>query len=301
MRVLAKFHPGRSLSLLLLVSLPVISLAGGSASPPLGTVVTSERVIISGQPAPTGTTLFSGDRLKVGNAPALVRFNSGGRIQMISAAATFRQDGDFLIIEPEYGLLLFNFGAKDNVRIVSGGREFTLRPQSAPCLGSLALNRNGQIALGLVKGEFDLRMADGGRRTISSSTPLVVLNESGNAWLSRGGNKLVDESKSWNADELEGMSVRVGGETHEIIGNSGDCIYLDGKWSQSSGNYEYEIHFDTAARVPVVIPVGEARAAVIPGLPAATVSTIAPDVPAATGAGIGFRLLDKTDSSRSSP
>ena len=98
----------------ILLSLPVFlgtipfSSAEIFASAPLGDLVTSGHTMIDNTDVPTGTTIFPGN-LVTSNEPALIRFSSGGRIEITKAATSFSRRDKVLVVKIDQGLLRFNF------------------------------------------------------------------------------------------------------------------------------------------------------------------------------------------------
>src|SRR5262245_37395031 len=96
------------------------SLAETLLTSPLGSVFTAGRVTIGGSVAPTGTTIFAGDRVSTLESPALINLATGSRIEMAKALATFNREGQTLVVKATTGLLRFNFKKGEAVRLHAG-------------------------------------------------------------------------------------------------------------------------------------------------------------------------------------
>ena len=108
-----------ALSLLTVIATAPFSLAETFSASPLGAVVTPGSVIVGNAVAPTGTTIFAGDRV-TSDDTALIDLNGGSRIEMTKATATFSRQGKTLLVKANQGLLRFNFVKGENVRIDAG-------------------------------------------------------------------------------------------------------------------------------------------------------------------------------------
>src|SRR3974377_1333597 len=113
------------LMLLTIVVTAPFSLAETFAAAPLGAIVTPGKVKVGGSVAPTGTTLFAGDQVSASEAPALIQFNGGSRVEMTKAAGTFSRKGNALVVQANQGLLRFNFKRGEEVQINAGRFQFT--------------------------------------------------------------------------------------------------------------------------------------------------------------------------------
>jgi hypothetical protein len=145
------------------------------AAAPIGSIVTKGSAQIGNSSAPTGTTVFSGDKVS-STEPALINFKNGSRIEMTKAAATFNRQGDLLVVKTDQGLLRFNFDKGEKVLIEAGKFQITGSKDSKH-VGVLGLNKDGEIAVTLSEGTLSaLNVATGVRTEISPSVPMTVLN-----------------------------------------------------------------------------------------------------------------------------
>jgi hypothetical protein len=80
------------MSLLTITASAPFTLAETVAASPLGTIASNGSVTIGNTPAPTGTTIFSGDRV-ASVQPALVQFDKGSRGVMTKSPAVFSPPG----------------------------------------------------------------------------------------------------------------------------------------------------------------------------------------------------------------
>jgi hypothetical protein len=151
------------------------TLAETVAAAPLGSIVTKGSIQIGNSFAPTGTTVFAGDKV-ASTEPALINFKNGSRIEMTKAAATFNRQGDTLVVKTDQGLLRFNFDKGEKVLIEAGKFQITGSKDSKHA-GVLGLNKDGEIAVSLTEGTLmALNVATGVRTEITSSAPMSVLN-----------------------------------------------------------------------------------------------------------------------------
>lgn len=141
-----------ALSLSVIVATAPFSVAETIAGSPLGTIVTNGNVTVGNTSAPTGTTIFSGDKVS-SLQPTLVNFNSGSRIEMTKSAATFSRQGKTLVIQADQGLLRFNFPKGEEVQIVAGKFRFSGGSDSERT-GELGVNQSGHLVMTLNKGSF---------------------------------------------------------------------------------------------------------------------------------------------------
>jgi hypothetical protein len=142
----------------------------------LGSVVTATSVTVGNTVAPTGTTIFAGDRLAT-DGPALLNLKGGSRIEMTKAAATFDRQSNVLVVRANEGLLRFNFVKGENVQINAGKYTFTSANSSAH-VGELGLNSKGEVILQVKEGAFTtLNNATGARSEVSTGNPLVALDQ----------------------------------------------------------------------------------------------------------------------------
>jgi hypothetical protein len=165
-----------ALALLTIVATAPFSPAETVAGSPLGTIVTSGSVTVGNVSAPTGTTFFAGDKV-TSLQPAMINFDSGSRIEMTKAAATFAREGKTIVVQTDQGLLRFNFKKGESVRINAGKFQFTGGVNSSR-VGELGVNRGGQLVMTLTEGSFEALNTETGARTeVSAAKPLTVTNQ----------------------------------------------------------------------------------------------------------------------------
>jgi hypothetical protein len=212
------------------------------AAVPLGVIVTSGTVIVGNSTAPTGTTVFAGDRVIATSVPALINLTSGSRIEMTKAVATISRQGKTLVVQAGEGLLRFNFLRGEQVHINAGSYNFTTVGMNSAHVGELGLNRNGQVVLAVSEGRFDsLNTANGERDEVYPDNVFQATLLEGKGAITKGGNTLTDTSKSYKADELKGKCVTVSNERYVIVGNTANAITILGAWNQDTGSYDYTI------------------------------------------------------------
>ena len=283
------------------------------AASPLGSLVTTGRVRVGSASAPTGTTIFSGDRIEAEEAPALVNLSSGSRMQLAKAAVTLSRRGDTLVLDATRGLVRFNIKKGEQLQINAGRYSFTSAAGGAH-VGELGLNQNGQIVLAVSEGLLaGSDTAKGERIEITPEHPMMMLDQSGQGSLTRGGKTLTDTSKNWQPNEHRGKCVVAGGEAYHIDGNTANTLTVRGAWKLTTGSYDYKITDCTRdALIAAGATAGAASAAATGaaagaaaagaaagaagGVSAATVGIVAAAVAGAVGIGLGIREAVSEDS-----
>jgi hypothetical protein len=162
--------------LMLSMALP-FSLAGTVAATPLGVILTTGTANVGRNSAPTGTSLFSGDRITASNDPVLINFSSGSRIQMTNAAATFATESRRLIVQASHGLFRFRFTGTDGVQIDAGKYRFLADNKMARA-GELGVNQNGEVAMTVSQGEFTMiNLTTGAQSKVTAEKPLLAASQ----------------------------------------------------------------------------------------------------------------------------
>jgi hypothetical protein len=165
------------LSFLAVIMTAPFSLAETLSVVPLGAITAPVSVTVGNKTAPTGTTLFAGDRV-ASDSPALISLTGGSRIEMTKAAATFNRQGNTLVVKASEGLLRFNFVKGENVQINAGKYTFSSANGSAH-VGELALNDKGEVIMYVGEGTFTaLNNATGARSEVSLGNPIVAIDQS---------------------------------------------------------------------------------------------------------------------------
>jgi hypothetical protein len=165
------------LSFLAVLMTAPFSLAETISATPLGTIVAPVSVTVGNAIAPTGTTIFAGDRV-ASDSPALISLTNGSRIEMTKAAATFNRQGNTLVVQASEGLLRFNFVKGEDIKINAGKYTFSSSNGSAH-VGELALNSKGEVIMYVGEGTFTaLNNATGARSEVSLGNPIVVIDQS---------------------------------------------------------------------------------------------------------------------------
>jgi hypothetical protein len=271
-------------------------------------------VTVGNSVAPTGTTVFPGDRI-VTSEPALINFSNGSRIEMTKAAATFSRQGNTLVVAANRGLLRFNFLKGEEVQINAGRYSFTSVGKDSAHVGELGLNRNGQVVLTAAEGVFTcLNTASGEVAEVLPNGSFVATELSGQGTVTKGGKTLTDSTKSYQTDELKGKCLVAGGEAYTITGNTATVITVKGSWKVNSGSYEYKITDCTkdaliaagatagaaagAATAAAAAAAAGAAAGAAVGISTATTLAIVAGVAGAVGLGVGIQQATKSPSSR---
>jgi hypothetical protein len=225
---------------------------------------------------------------------------------MTRAAATFARQGEVLVVQAQQGLILFNFPENENVQIDAGEYRFSAIDRSNH-IGELGLNRNGQLVMNMKEGAFAALNTNTGERTeVSANRPLVVLAQSGQGQLTKGGKSLRDTSKIYQANELKGMCVVGASEAFRIVGNTTSVISIDGAWKTNSGAYDYRVVECTkqammSAGASEASATAAAKGAAAAGAAGAMSSHVKALVIAGVGAagGLGIGIYEATKSSSS--
>jgi len=227
--------------LTLLVTAP-FSPAESVAGVPLGSMVAPDRATVGALSAPTGTTIFAGDRVVTNETPALINFSSGGGVELTRAAASFTRDGQVLVIAATNGLLRFNFKRGEAVKIEAGHYRFTSAGNGTAHIGELGLNQSGQIAMSLREGVFSaVDLSKGERSEVTPDTPLVALDITGRGNLTKAGKTVTDTTKTWKVDEHKGKCVEVDGVEYEIESNAATTLTIKGVWKANTATWDYTI------------------------------------------------------------
>ena len=228
----------------ILLFLPLLFIttpfSGAGTVTPLGAIVASGYVTIGNNAAPTGTTLFAGDRV-TSSDPVLINFDSGSRVEMTGATANFARQGNALVVQVDKGLLRFNFHQGEQVQINAGDYRFTTVSDGENS-GELGLNPSGQIAMNVIGGAFEVLNTATGRQTkVTASSPFAVMDQSGQGNVIRNGQLISDSSLKLAPNELRGKCIVTRSEAYAISGNSASEIAINGKWGLGTGKYAYKV------------------------------------------------------------
>jgi len=277
----------------------LLSLAGDAGVDSLGILTTADNVVINGVHAPTGTTIFSGDYIEAMQSPALIIFGSGSRVQLVKAKARISRQADILLLEADAGLIRFSLEGKgEQVEIRAADRRFVMRKKDGTAVGSVAVNSNGQLAMALCRGTFEMIGPNSKEASeITVKKPMVDLDQNGKGSIQRGGDLLTDASKTWREDELAGKVARIGKESYEILWNSENSFTVNGTWNVASGSYAYQI-VDPASPVLPRITAVTGVLGVIYCMAPETISIITPAAASAVGGAVLFQQLDKSETTR---
>jgi hypothetical protein len=262
---------------------------------PIGRLATSGTVSVGNVPAPTGTTLFSGDRLSAQDFPALIRFGSGSTIVLPrgSAASIYRK-GAGLLIRAEKGTLGFHFVPREEARIEAGRYTLIASAKGAAEVGELVVDATGRIAMALSSGSFSAFDAQSGKSfDVSAQTPgKSGLQAGGSGSLINDTNTFTDPAQRWSENALMGKCIVARGETHRILANKTTTLTLQGTWLLFSDSYKYvitECAAQALADAGAVIGIEEALKE-----PVAPVATAAGTPPPVRSASTGMSRGTKT-------
>jgi hypothetical protein len=259
-----------------LFATPLSLQAEMTAIPPLGRLATSGTISIGNVLAPTGTVLFSGDRLSAQDSPALVNFNSGSSVVLArGAAATISRKGKTLLVQAERGTIGFHFVPREIARIEAGHYKFTASAKSGEGVGELVIGTEGQVAMSLSSGSLSaFNTASGESFEVSADSQAKSESlAAANGILVNDTNTFSDPTQHWTENSLSDKCIVVRGEAHRIVANKAATLTLRGTWLLFSGTYEYTIAACTEqalANAEAAIGVEEAleaSAAVVPPVP----------------------------------
>jgi|GEM_PF-3263783 hypothetical protein len=292
--------------LTIFVTVP-FSISETVAASPLGVIATQGTVTVGNSAAPTGTTLFAGDRIAATNLPALVSLKSGSRIEMTKAVATLSREGNTLVVQPVEGLLRFNFVKGEEVQINTGRYNFTTVGKDSSHAGELGLNRNGQLVLAMTEGTFaSFNTVSGEQKEVSPNKPLQATDLQGNGTITKGEKTLTDNSKAFDVNRLNKRCIVAEKEAHSIASNTATVITVKGSWKLNTGAYDYKISdcnkdallaagaSAASATAAVGAAAGGAAAGAAAGLGTAAVVGIVGGTAAAVGVGVGVYEATKS-------
>jgi len=294
--------------LTIFVTVP-FSVAETVAASPLGVIATQGTVTVGNSAAPTGTTLFAGDRITAANLPALVSFKSGSRIEMTKAVATLSREGNTLVVQPVEGLLRFNFVKGEEVQINTGRYNFTTVGEDSSHAGELGLNRNGQLVLAMTEGTFaSFDTVSGEQKEVSPNKPLQATSLEGKGAITKDEKTVTDNSKAFDVNALDKRCIVAEKEAHAIKSNTATVITVKGSWKLRTGTYDYKISdcnkaallaagaSAASATVAVGAAAGGAAAGAAAGLSTAAIVGIVGGTAAAVGVGVGVYEATKSPS-----
>jgi hypothetical protein len=198
---------------------------------PIGKTASSGIVSIAGSTAPSGTVVFSGERVVAQDSPALISFRQGGSILLgEGAGAKFSRNGDLLLIQADSGTMSFNLPPGEKVRIQAGSRSYVSSESGS--VGEITVAPNGESALSVASGKlYALNTATSGTQTQE--------NKKGN--LTKGGNSFSDPNANWKPDELVNRNLKINGKPFTIVSNTEKTIKIKETFSLDTGVYVYSI------------------------------------------------------------
>ena len=165
-----------AISLLTIVATVPFTLGETVAASPLGTIASNGSVTVGNTTAPTGTTIFAGDKVS-SIQPALINLDNGSRIELTKAAAVFGRQGKTTVINADKGLLRFSFKNGESVQINAGKYQFAGGNDSNR-IGELGLDGKGQLVMTMTEGRFEaLNTETGARVEVSPNQPLNVTTQ----------------------------------------------------------------------------------------------------------------------------
>jgi hypothetical protein len=206
----------------------------------LGTVLTGGTTRIDDTVIPSGTTLFTGDRI-VSELPALIHLDTGGRIEIVRAAARFSRHEEQLVVHVEEGQLSFVINEGEAVQIVAGEYRLTA-DRGFRNSGRLSVDSTGRMTMNVIEGVFTATDQVTETQTeLKKGDALATETHRGTGSLSLNGTTITDNALSVPAGKFRGMCVVVGREAYAVSGNTGNVISIQGTWKQLTGEYQYQI------------------------------------------------------------
>jgi hypothetical protein len=263
---------------------------------PIGRLATSGTVSVGSALAPTGTALFSGDRLSAQNSPAFIRFRSGSSVVLPrgSAATIYRKETG-LLIRAEKGTLGFHFVPREEARIEAGRYMLTSSARDAAEVGELVVDADGRIAMALSSGSFSAFDAKSGQsfNVSAQDSGKAGSQSAGSGSLVNDTNTFSDAAQRWAANGLRGKCIVARGEAHRILSNQATTLTLQGTWLLFSDTYKYamtECSAQALADAGAIIGVEEAlKEPPAPKIPAAPKLDTPPVQTASTGMSRGAK------------
>jgi hypothetical protein len=245
-----KLNVGVALALLVLTVVPPCPPVRAADAVPIGRLATSGQVAIGTASAPTGTAIFSGDRLAASDAPALVTLPGGSSVSLTpGASATFSRDGSAVFVKAEAGTIGFRFLPRQQARMQAGPYQFTPSAPDRPNAGELTVGADGQVIMALSSGSLSAVDTATGKPFDVSATPQGPPRTppTGTGTLVNDSNTLSDAAHRWPENALRGKCVVARGEAHRIVANKANTLEIAGTWLLFSGKYDYTITECTAA------------------------------------------------------
>jgi hypothetical protein len=194
---------------------------------PIGKVVTTGVVSVGESKTPSGTVLFSGERIAAEEAAALVTFREGGSVLLNEgAAATFSRDGELLLIRADRGSINFNFLPGEEVRIQTGSREYV--SSKSGVAGEISVNAAGEPVVLVARGEAT---------SLGAQESGAAKGGKGN--LTKGGNTFTDPAARWPVNKLQGSRLVINGRQYQIVSNTENTIKVDAAFTLDTGSYSY--------------------------------------------------------------
>jgi hypothetical protein len=241
-----------SLSALTLLVIIPFSLGGTSAALPIGQTTSSGVVSIAGSTAPSGTVVFSGERVMAQEAPALISFRQGGSVLLNEGAgATFSRNGDVLLIQASNGTMSFNLPAGEKVRIQAGSHNYVSSES-----GSV-----GEITM-VPEGAPSVLVASGNLYALNAAASVAAAQDQPKGNLTKGSNSFTDPNAKWKPDQYKNYGLLINGKQFTVVSNTEKTIKIKETFSLNTGTYSYSIgglkHAGMSKNTKIVIGVAVA-------------------------------------------
>ena len=162
---------------LVIILTALLAVPGWASTPVVGTVQDSHSAEVKGTPLVPGTTVFSEDKIDVGeNGRALIVFAGGAQVQLQSSseAKILRGDKDGrLRVEVNRGVARFRSTGQTQLDAVLA--DATITPMNGPASGYIAFLSPTSAAIGAEKGTLLITTAhDGASATIPEGSTMSV-------------------------------------------------------------------------------------------------------------------------------
>ncbi len=238
---------GASIALSVLLLLPTIVLAAGSA--PLGTLRCEGTVYVESARAPSETVLFSGDRVATADGRATLSLSPGTRVVLErGSSADLVRLHDGLILGLEKGQLTFRSDPRAPVQLDTSGLR--LAPTGRfPSLAEVAMLSEGVVSLSVRQGAVAVHNL--------RAEPVVV----------RAGNFIMISPRLANQDPAKGKTPGTGAHGGKTLGETLRTFKLGGLSHGASVAVVGGLVVGAAAAVSIPLALDEPSAPVSPAVP----------------------------------
>jgi hypothetical protein len=197
---------------------------------PIGKTASSGIVSIAGSTAPSGTVVFSGERVVAQDAPALIAFRQGGSVLLNEgASAKFSRKSDLLMIQADGGTISFNLPPGEKVHIQAGSRSYVSSESGS--IGEIKVTTDSESIVSVTSGKL---------YAINAATGVAQTQEIKKGNLTKGGNSFTDPNARWKPDEYANFSIKINGKPFTIVSNTEKTIKIKETFTMDTGTYSYD-------------------------------------------------------------